>query len=185
MPFLVYSCIPDHEPAVMGLWQSFSLRSVYYLVFSFSLCEVLSYHLQLLSIYCLQRWETVWLGIIFLFCIILYVCTIPNWFALDPRIRSFSFPHLSVQVQCQKQMHIVLIQLLGVEAWSEQEFLFSASTSFVPAISSWLSIQIPETPRTAGASRSAKLNIHLAWCGHSAKAWQLNKLFKIAAKGVH
>lgn len=154
---------------MVGLWQSISLQSVPSFLFSFSLCEVLTYHLPLSSVRCLQRRGTVWWEIIFVFCIFLCFCTIPNPFALDLRIRSFSFSQLLAKLQCQKQMHIVLFQFLWAEAWSEQEFLYCALESFVPDISSWLPIQIPETPRAAGAAGSGKANIHLAWCGYSAK----------------
>lgn len=64
-----------------------------------------------------------------------YFCTMPNSFALDPRIRSLSFSHLLAKLQCQKQMHIVLFQFLWAEAWSEQEFSHCALESFAPGIS--------------------------------------------------
>lgn len=114
---------------MVGLWQSISLQSVPSFLFSFSLCEVLTYHLPLSSVRCLQRRGTVWWEIIFVFCIFLCFCTIPNPFALDLRIRSFSFSQLLAKLQCQKQMHIVLFQFLWAEAWSEQEFLYCALES--------------------------------------------------------
>ena len=168
--FFIYNYIPDHKPAVVGLWQSISLQSVssLFLIFLQSLwgtylsCPTVICTLPTKARNCLVRDH---LSILYF----LYFCTMSNPFAPDPRISSFSFSHLLAKLQCQKQMHIVLFQFLWAEAWSEQEFSHCALESFVPGISSWLAIQIPETPRAAGVAGSGKVNIHLAWCGYSAK----------------